>query len=92
MRTTLFLLIGFPLLQVSSLGEDNEVKADHKSSPLPPAPHYWDANSWEKGAAISFWRACPKNKSVNTSTVIESMNHAQSRKTGRKHPSPSKGG
>ena len=43
MRIILLLLIGFPLAQVSSFGEDTGSKTDQKSPPIPAAPHYWDA-------------------------------------------------
>tara|TARA_B110000305_G_C18868936_1_gene372233 strand:+ start:72 stop:350 length:279 start_codon:yes stop_codon:yes gene_type:complete len=92
MRIILLLLIGFPLAQVSSFGEDTGSKTDQKSPPIPAAPHYWDANSWDKGAAASFWRAYRKNKSINTSTVLDPISHAQSRKPGQKQSSPIKGG
>ena len=92
MKSTLFLLIGFPLLQASSFGGEPEAKADHAKSPLPAAPHYWDAKSWEKGVAATFWHGSPKNESATTSTVSEAMKHDQSRNTGQKQSSPTNGG
>ncbi len=92
MRPILILLAGIPLLQITSFGEDAGAKAGPKCPTLPAAPHYWDANSWDNGAAITFWRACRKNKSINASTANESMQPAEDRTADRKHSSPTKGG
>lgn len=43
--------------------EDEAARAEHAEKRAEPAPRYWDAESWEKGSSLDFWRVAKPSPS-----------------------------